>query len=269
MKRSRLLSIAAAVGAAAAGFAVRPPAIRPPSGHQKAVDHVAVPTDLPAAVDRFVRETYGEAIPAPDTVSLWGRIRMRIGPVRFHATMQNHHVVGRAFAARFALTWYGIPVVRGIEGYAAGRGFSQQAWIRPTGPHIDTANALTMWSEACLFPSAIVAQPAARWRELGPDLVELTAPAGEVEVTAQIAFDRESGRPVRFRADRFRDATTAIGWDVVYRDWRWVGPLLLPGSVSVRWDDEAEPWLVGVIEGAVTGLDAPFGPVPPAWVDVR
>ena len=78
-----------------------------------------------------------------------------------------------------------------------------------------------------------------------------------------------SGRPARFTAPRFKGGGKATGWEVSHADWRWMGEPLLPGAISVRWADEAGAWLVGEIEGAATGPDAPFGPVPPEWVDTR
>lgn len=260
---SRTLAATASTAAVAAGFAIRPRALGRPPGVERPARTADLPVGLPEPVSRFFRDAYGAEMPVVDTVSLWGRVRMRIGPVRLHGTMRNHHVLGRDFAGRFAATWYRVPLVRGSDGYVGGRGFARILRSVHTGPDIDQAAALFMWSEAFLFPSAVPLQPTAAWEPLGMDTARLVIPVGASEAVAHVSFDPVDGRPVAFRAHRFKAPGTKVGWEVRYHGWRRHAGLLVPERATVAWDDEPGPWLTAEIEGTAVGLDEPFGPLEP------
>ena len=224
---------------------------------------VRIPKELPWPTERFLRAAYGDWIPITDTVSMWGNVIMRLGPIWARATMRNHHVLGKAFAARFALRWFGIPVFEGMEGFANGRGYSKIGGNLIEGRAADRANTLLMWSEAHFFPFASLLNPAAEWHEAGESAVSLQVPVNDGAVEAIITYDPATGYPSSYEAIRDRSETDSAPGRVSYADWTMSNGLVIPGSGSVQWMDEDSPWLRLRISGAGANLNDPFGPLEP------
>ena len=140
-----------------------------------------------------------------------------------------------------------------------GVGFSRIGHTLDTGPEIDQASLLFMWSEAILFPAAWRERDEIfTWSELderAAATITFERPAGPV--AAQLRLDPGTGMPDRFVAERHMGVgSTPFTWTVDCADW---GPtedgVMLPRTAQVTWADEPGPWFRMEIRRADPGAD--------------
>lgn len=113
-------AIAGLAGLITLAFRVRPrPAMAMPSAAESTpAGTVTVPAGLPAPVVRFYRGLGCDGAQAPvvDTFALWGRAWMRRAPLPpLPVTFWSGHRVGWSGRQRLAVTWFGLPVLRGVD----------------------------------------------------------------------------------------------------------------------------------------------------------
>lgn len=215
-------------------------------------------TGYPAALERWL-----EAAGRPDeplgTAVIEGKARFRregkgfwlpIDAVMWHE-LGRHHVVDLRVGVG------PLTVVRGLDGYVDGVGFSRIGHTLDVGPEIDQASLLFMWSEAVLVPAAWLGRDDVIWTAIDDDKAAVTFTGREASVPAQVTFGPDTGLPRRFAAERHKGVGKArVDWFVDYADWAWtVDGVLLPGSAEVTWADEPGPWFRMRIERANPGAD--------------
>src|SRR5829696_5932039 len=117
MKPRTVFAAAAGLAAVTAlGFRVRPPAVPMPA-QLASPGTVVLPPDLPEQVVRYHRSLGLDAgcVPEVDTFLLWGRAWMRRAPLlRLPVSFWSEHRVGWSARQRLAVTWFGLPVLRGV-----------------------------------------------------------------------------------------------------------------------------------------------------------
>jgi len=262
------------------GFRVRPRPLRfaPDAATDAAPVLVALPPDLPDPVVRFYRAIgagdqgagVGDAceptIVRVDTFALWGRAWMRRRPLPWlPVSFWSGHEVGRSGLQLLAVTWFGLPILRGRDQFAEGRGEMLIGGRRVTGPEIDQGENLFLWAELVLLPSVLSTRPDARWEPVGPHAARLRVPFGDGEDELVFFFDPETGLISRCRALRYREVGgPKLGWRLDYTRWRSFGGGTYPGRIVVTWQDQGRPWFILDVDGAATNFPAPAMPTSPA-----
>src|SRR5512146_3070831 len=94
------------------------PAYTPP------LETIALPTGLPAPVERFYRTVYGEEVPLIETAVIQGRGIMKpFLNITIPARFVFVHDAGKDYRHYFEATWFGIPLLKVNEGYIDGESF--------------------------------------------------------------------------------------------------------------------------------------------------
>jgi Family of unknown function (DUF6544) len=135
MKRGRAarISVRTAVGAASAavllggvgwlGLRIEPQPFPPHPERTGELDTAELPSDLPEPVYRHFRATLGERVPNIETAVVWGRGDFNFnGLLWTHPRFKSYHVPGREFRRDQEITWFGMPILQGVDTYLGGKG---------------------------------------------------------------------------------------------------------------------------------------------------
>jgi hypothetical protein len=192
------------------GLQVKPaafPAMRQPP---MPPETIPLPAGLPAPVERFYRQTYGEQVPIVQSAVISGRGTMRPFGVTFPARFRFIHEDDRNFRAYFELTFFGLPIMKVNEHYVDGK-FRQEgtpAGIEEGEPKIDHSAGIRMWAEWVLWlPAALLTDPEVEWRPIDDDTALLVVPFGEEEEHLVVRFDPQTSKPQYVEAMKYKNAT--------------------------------------------------------------
>lgn len=260
MPDARLLAGAAALfGVGAAGLGVPAPV---PSRPQPSVEPLLTPPDpaWPDLLHRWLDTAFDGKVPSADTAEFVGTGRIRLGrspwlPVSYRTS----HRLGHEFSAEVAATWFGRPVVRGMDAFVDGRGMQRVRDNVTVGPGLDSDGVSFLWSEAMLVP-ATWSLPGVKWTQADKNMLTLDVSGDDVAapVTATIHCDPQSGLPLAFEVpwrSKNTEGTVGAGWKVSYQDWAESDQGWAPGLVEVQWQDEDRPWFRMRMEPPVLDAD--------------
>lgn len=241
------------------GLQIRPAPFAPVSlpADPPAVETVPLPNDLPAPVDRFYRQVYGDEVPVVETAVLSGRSTLRIAGITFPARWRFVHRAGRDYRHYIEATFFGLPLMKVNEHFLDGVGRMELPVGVEEGPAVDQGANLALWGEAIWFPTLWVTDERARWAPVDESTALLYVPYGDDEAHFVVRFDPQTGRPFMLEAMRYKGAEAekktlwlneALEWGVVDGQ-----PLFTVGAVT--WFDEGTPWAIFTVEEAVFNVD--------------
>jgi hypothetical protein len=103
------------------GLRVKPAPL--PAFPQQSVDieTVPLPEDLPAPVERFYRQVYGENVPVIEAFVVTGRAKMRIMGITFPSRFRFTHIAGQDYRHYIETTMFGLPLMKVNEHYLDGK----------------------------------------------------------------------------------------------------------------------------------------------------
>jgi hypothetical protein len=247
--------IIAVVGIGWLGLQTKPKNFPLPSDQTRDLGRVGLPASLPEPVYRHFNATLGSEVPKIESAVVWGRARIKTGmwmPLRFKA----YYVPGQGFYRYMEITWFGLPVVKGVDSYLRGEGVMNIAGNITAGKKIDQGQVLAMWAEAALTPSAYVTDPRIRWEAVDDRTARLVVPFGEGEETLQFRFDPQTGFMSQMSALRYRgQEENKTPWRGDYMDWQAVHSVKIPTRIAVTWEDEGSPWAYWTIDGVEYNVD--------------
>jgi len=252
------LGAAGVTGAAALGWlGTRVPArpFAPITGTDRDLGTVPIPETLPAPVRRYLEAAAGPQLSRAETFVVWGRARVRLG-LWMHARFRAYHVAGRHFHRPLEITWFGRPLVRGVDQYVDGRGAMLIAGQLMTNDAISQGANHMLWAEAPCVPAVFVTDERIRWEPVDDHSARLVVPSIEGEDTLTLRFDPDTGLISRLSAMRYKTADEPkVLWHVDYPRWDRSPTGILPGEVAVTWEDEGTPWSYWTIEGCAVNID--------------
>lgn len=164
--------------------------------------------------------------------------------------------VAFVWRARFRLA----PLVRldVVDRYEAGAGrlearlFGRLRAMRSQGPDLDEGEALRYLAELPWAPHAIAANPELRWREAGPDAVEVAARGVAATLRFDGVADVVASSAVRPRPVGRESVPTA--WGGSFGDYMSLGGVRVPTFAEVAWQLPEGPFTY--FRGRVTALEA-------------
>jgi hypothetical protein len=193
---------------------------------------VPLPSGLPAPVERFYRQLYGERVPVVQSAVITGRGTMRIPPLfnlTFPVRFRFTHEAGRNYRHYIEVTLFGLPVLKVNEYFVDGKERQELPWATMSdNPKLDQGGNLGMWAEIIQWmPSVLITDPNVRWEAVDDETALLVVPFGETEERFVV---------------RFHPTTHAITyWEVM----RYAG---VEGDktlwVNGTWFDDGRPWFV-------------------------
>jgi len=261
MPDAKLLAGAAALfGVGAAGLGIPAPVPRQNTASQP-LRFGAPDPGLPDLLHRWLATAHSGLVPQATTAQFVGAGRIRLGrspwlPVSY----RTNHALGEEFMAEVAATWFGRPVVRGLDALVDGRGVTRARDTVTVGPGLDSSGVSFLWSEAFLVP-ATWSLHGVKWTQIDDATLMLEVSSEDLAspMSAIINADPETGLPLRFRVPwrpRNSAGTAGAEWQVSYTEWRsgesdeWA-----PGLVQVQWLDEEHPWLRMRMEPPALNVD--------------
>jgi hypothetical protein len=167
-------------------------------------------------------------------------------------TMATNHLLGEAFAAEFALMWFGAPLLRSADAFEDGRGVVERfGWTADRAPEHDRSAAMFMWLEAGMFPQTW-SRPGVGFEQVDDVTLRLTVPDATDPITWHL--DRETGLPGCVEAPRYRSVGgPKIGWRAELGPWRRFGDIRWWSGAAAIWEDQGRPWLRWTVDGVTPG----------------
>jgi len=242
------------------GLRIRP---RPFSAFAQApgpVETVPLPAGLPAPVEHFYRQIYGDNVPVIESAIVSGRGTLR--PVMsfpaFPARFRFTHIAGQGYRHYLEATLFGQAVIRGNEHFLEGKGHLDLGPIGISqGPNIDQGANLGLWAESVWLPAIWLTDPRVRWAAVDDVTAILVVPFDEEEEQMVMRFDPQTGMLRFMEAMRYREATdeAKILWICQALGWRVVEGYTLPVVGQITWFDQGKPWAVFGVEEVVYNVD--------------
>lgn len=210
---------------------------------------------LPAPIRRMLEIAYPDGTPTPKTVVMRGSGRLRRKPLPWLPMKVRIFVRPGSDRVMDILVGMGpLTVMRGLDAYIDGRGFTKVAGSMDTGPEFDQGAFHTIVLETLIFPSSW-SRLGITWEPIDEDSARLLAPFKDGTETATVRFDPATALPFAYEVPRHRGRGPKIGWRVEMHEWRRFGPVWEPGRITVRWTDEPKPWFTMRIRQVVLDAD--------------
>jgi hypothetical protein len=215
-----------------------------------------LPAGLPAPVERFYRQLYGEQVPVIRSAVISGRGTMRpvnggpTLPMRFRFT----HEAGRNYRHYIEATFFGLPIMRVNEHFVDGKERMELPWATAEGPTYDQAGNLGMWGESISWlPAILLTDPRVRWEPVDATTAILVVPFDDGEERFVIRFDPTSGMLQLMEALRYKgEEPVKTLWIGTAADWQPLGTPAAAARVgSLTWLDEGTPWAHFEVEAIV------------------
>ena len=193
---------------------------------------VPLPSGLPAPVERFYRQLYGERVPVVESAVITGRGTMRIPPLfnlTFPARFRFTHEAGRNYRHYIEVTLFGLPFFKVNEYFVDGKERQELPWATATdNPKLDQGGNLGMWAEVIQWiPSVLITDPNVRWEAVDDETAWLVVPFGATEERFVV---------------RFHPTTQTITYWEVMRYANGEGDKTL--WINGTWFDDGRPWFV-------------------------
>ena len=153
------------------GLRVRPQPFPPLAQNSSALKTIPLPAGLPAPVERYYRQLYGDQVPVIESAVITGRATMSpVGGLKLPARFRFIHQAGQDYRHFFELTWFGRTIGTGNEHYLDGKSrLALPMGLSDEGPQVDQAANLSLWAEYVWLPAVFLTDPpcaGSRWTRI-------------------------------------------------------------------------------------------------------
>ncbi|MBN1149234.1 MAG: hypothetical protein JXA78_18380 [Anaerolineales bacterium] len=233
------------------------PAFPQPSG---AIRAIPLPGGLPAPVERFYRQVYGDQIPVIESAVITGRAVMRPipGGPPLPARFRFIHRAGKDYRHYIEATFFGLPIMKVNERYVGGQSlFELPFGVVEDNPKSNQAAVLGLWAESAWFPSIFLTDPRVHWEPVDEHTALLYVPFEDQEENFVVRFDPKTGLIHLMEAMRYKDPAdeAKILWITASLPGATIEGTNLSAVGSATWLDQGVPWAVFTLEQVVYNVD--------------
>lgn len=231
-----------------------------PVGADGVSELVALPANLPEAVQRYAHAVYGDNLPKVQSAMVLGRAQLAPTgmpmPTRFRF---YYDAVRNSYYHDIQVTWFTLPFMRISERNLQGHTTLDLSIIGYVDdkPLTNRAAVQGYWAEVLAWvPAVVLTDTQVRWEAIDTTTARLYLPGLDDVEALTVQFDAETGLLKTVNTMRYQDESRPERWrwynDVL--EWGVVNNQRVPVKSQTRWND-SPPWATWEIEQVVLNKD--------------
>ncbi len=239
------------------GLRVKPASFSHFPQHSLSLKTVPLPDNLPAPVERFYHQLYGNDLPVIELAVISGQGRLRVMGITFPARFRFTHIAGQNYRHYIETTFFGLPLMKVNEHFLDGRSRLELPFGVSEGPKVDQGANLALWAEAVWMPAVWITDPSVRWEAVDENSAVLVVPFAESEERITVNFDQKTGMLRSLESMRYKEPASGqkTHWLNEIVEWGSLNGNKIAVKSAVTWHDEGTPWAVFTVEEIVYNMD--------------